>query len=143
MRAETLIQMNKKVNAFKIDDLVTVVSSCDEARAAVTAAQLQGQTLLLVTEPDACASLGPGYLLEMVRQAGLDGATAKALIDCGSDAGYAMLALRLGWKDVHLSGTPETVDRVAQMTEAAGGRFHVDLPSNLEKPAGLAVDQSR
>ncbi len=120
-----------------------LVSTLAVARATVAAAQDSDQTLLLVTEPGACARLGPGYLLEMVRQAGFDGETVGALIDCGADAGYAMLAIRVGWKDLHLTGTPDTVERIAQMTEAAGGRFHANLPPNLDKPAGLAVDQSR
>lgn len=120
-----------------------IVSHLAEARAAVAAARRQGQPLLLVTEPGACARLGPGYLLEMMCQAGCDGTTARALIDCGPDAGFAMLALRLGWKDIHLSGTPETTKRIAQMIEAAGARFHAVLPPDLETPARLAVDQSQ
>ena len=134
--------MNKKAIAFENDNRV-LVSTLADACAAVASAKDLDQTLLLVTEPGACARLGPEYLLKMVRQAGFDGETMNALINCGSDAGYAMLALRVGWKDVHLTGAPETVDRIAQMAEAAGARFHADLPPNLEKPAGLAVDQSR
>lgn len=134
--------MNKKAIAIQ-NDMNVLVSTLADACAAVTAAQGSGRSLLLVTEPEACARLGPQYLFEMARQAGFDGETVGALIDCGSDAGYAMLALRVGWKDLHLTGTPDTVERIAQMIEATGGRFHANLPPNLKKTAGLAVDQSR
>ncbi len=118
------------------------VRGLGEAHAAVEAARRRGSGVLLVTEPGACARLGPGYLLEMMRQAGLDHDAVRALIDCGADAGYAMLALRVGWRDIHMAGPGETARRVAEMTEAAGGRFHAVLPEASGRGDGPPVDRS-
>ena len=106
-----------------------VVETLEEARTAVVDARQCGQEILLVTAPGACARLGPGYLLEMMRQAGAGTPSVRALIDCGPDAGYAMLALRLGWRDIHLKGEPSIVARIADMTKACGGTFHHELPA--------------
>ena len=106
-----------------------VVETLEEARAAVEDAQRHDREILLVTAPGACARLGPAYLLEMVRQAGAGTPSVHALIDCGPDAGYAMLALRLGWRDIHLKGEPSIVARIADMTRTCGGTFHDELPA--------------
>lgn len=119
-----------------------MIANLTEARAVVAVARRHRQQLLLLTEPGACARVGPGYLLEMTRQAGCEGETVRALLDCGEDAGYAMLALRLGWTELHLTGDPNTIDSIAQMTHAVGGRFHADLPKSLTSAGGVAVDQS-
>ncbi|MBC6440475.1 MAG: hypothetical protein GDA49_08745 [Rhodospirillales bacterium] len=100
-----------------------------------------GRPILLVTAPEACARLGPAYLLAMMRQAGADGDIVAALIDCGPDAGYAMLALRVGWRDLHLTGSADTLDRVAAMAEAVGGTLHRSLPEAFDLSTGGPVDQ--
>ena len=105
-----------------------VVETLEEARTAVAEARQRDSEVLLVTAPGACARLGPAYLLEMVRQAGAGTPSVHALIDCGPDAGYAMLALRLGWRDIHLKGEPSIVARIADMTRTCGGTFHHVLP---------------
>ena len=112
------------------------VRDLTEARRVLDLAAALGLEPLLVTERGAHAFLGPAYLLEMMRQAG----ARRALIDCGRDAGSAMLALRLGWRDLHLDGEPDTVRRLAQMTAAAGGRFHARLPPAFEPDAGRSAD---
>jgi len=114
------------------------VGSLAEARRALAAARRLGRDLLLVTAPDAHASLGPAYLLEMMRQAGAGAAT----IDCGEEPGIAMLALRIGWRDIHLRGEPDGVERVAQMVRAAGGRFREALPAALDLAAAGPVDEA-
>ena len=65
-----------------------------------------------------------------------------ALIDCGRDAGTAMLALRLGWRHLHLQGTPDIVARVAAMASACGTRFHAGLPQALDLAAAWPVDEA-
>jgi hypothetical protein len=132
--------MNKKATTFETAAAVTVTSLA-EAKTVIAVAQRLGRPLILLTEPGACARVGPGYLLEMMRQAGCDDETLCAVLDCGEDAGYAMLALRLGWKDLHLTGDPDTIERIRQMIQAAGGRFHADLPPSLAAANGAAVDQ--
>ncbi|MBN34687.1 MAG: hypothetical protein CMM46_07900 [Rhodospirillaceae bacterium] len=114
------------------------VRDAAEARAVTEIAARLDVAVLLVTEPDASGRYGPAYLLEMMRQAGLGDGCVHALIDCGDSAGQAMLALRLGWKDVHMTGPPDTTRRIAEMAESVGARFHQNRPACLQGP----VDQS-
>ena len=111
-----------------------VVETLDEARAVVDEAKERNHSILLVTEPGACARLGPGYLFEMMRQAGADGERVRMLIDCGPDPGYAMLALRLGWREIHFKAEPSIVTRIADMTQSLGGIFHHELPETRDFP---------
>lgn len=107
-----------------------------EACRAAAVARALDMAIMLVTADEACARLGPGYLLAAVRRAG----GPPALIDCGTDAGWAMLALRLGWRDLHLAAPPPTVRRLAGMAAACGARLHRTLPPAFDlaaDPAGL------
>ena len=138
-----------------------VVETLEEARTAVVDARQCGQEILLVTAPGACARLGPGYLLEMMRQAGAGTPSVRALIDSSpssawpqADAGCkcksAMLALRLGWRDIHLKGEPSIVARIAA---TAGGSQagslqgdHRRAPRGVSEAVGEAAvrhDQER
>ncbi len=107
---------------------VQTVSSLDETNSAIERAEQRGKPLLLVTGSGACARLGPGYLLEMMHAAGVDGKKIRMVINCGSDAGYALLAIRLGWRELHISGNPDTCRRVREMIESIGGVFHDAIP---------------
>ena len=127
--------MKKKLNTYETS--AAVVATLAQARYAVAVAARLERPLLLITAPGAQASHGPGYLLEMMRQAG----AARAVIDCGGDAGTAMLALRLGWRELHLSGHDDTVARVAAMTTALGGVFHAVLPAALDLSGPGPVDE--
>lgn len=129
--------MNSKVYTFEISPAV-LVRTLGEARRAVAVARRLGCPVLLLTEPGAQAWHGPGYLLEMMRGAG----AALALLDCGKDAGTAMLALRLGWRHLHLRGEPDIVARVAAMAAASGAQFHAGLPPALDLAAAWPVDEA-
>jgi hypothetical protein len=129
--------MNRQQKTFQSLPPAVLVRTLAEARRATAAAQRHECPVLLLTEPGAQARLGPGYLLEMVHQAG----AARALLDCGGDAGTAMLALRLGWRDLHLGGAADTVARVAAMAEAAGCCFHANLPAAFDLSACGPVDE--
>lgn len=113
---------------------VFVVETLDEARAVVGEARERNLPIMLVTGPGACARLGPGYLFEMMRQAGAEGEQVRMLIDCGPDPGYAMLALRLGWREIHFKAEPSIVARIADMTQSLGGTFHHQLPGSRDFP---------
>ena len=111
-----------------------MVETLDEALVVVDEARKRNHPILLVTEPGACARLGPGYLFEMMRQAGAGCKQVRMLIDCGPDPGYAMLALRLGWREIHLEAEPSIVARIADMTRSLGGTFHHELPETRDFP---------
>lgn len=129
--------VNKKDNTLLIMPPAVIVRDPAQARRAVTVARRLARPVLLRNEPGAQAWLGPAYLLEMMRQAGAD----HSLIDCGADAGTAMLALRVGWRDLHLSGVPDIVTRIAEMTQAVGGRFHAALPDAFDMGRPGPVDE--
>jgi len=119
---------NKQVNDLQILPPTVLVRTLEDARRVVAAARRLDRPVLLLTEPGAQAWHGPAYLIEMVRQAG----ATRAVIDCEEDAGTAMLALRVGWSELHLRGNPDTVARVAAMAAAGGGRLHPRLPAALD-----------
>lgn len=129
--------MNNTVNTFELLPPAVLVRTLAEARRVIAAARGCGRAVLLLTEPGAQAWHGPGYLLEMMNEAGAD----RALLDCGGDAGTAMLALRLGWRDLHMRGSADSVARVAAMARAAGCRFHGDLPPAFDLSACGPVDE--
>ena len=111
-------------------------ATAQQAQSAVASGSALGMAVTLVTAAGACARLGPGYLLEAVHRAG----RPPALLDCGSDPGWAMLALRLGWRDLHLAGPSQAGERIAAMAAACGARFHPALPDAFDleaDPAGL------
>ena len=129
--------MNSKVNAFHSMPPAVVVCTLDQARAVVAAARRLRAEIVLLTEPGAQAWHGPGYLLEMMAQAG----APRAILDCGRDAGAAMLALRLGWRDLHLGMERDAAARIVSMTHACGARFHAVLPPALALRPGRPVDE--
>lgn len=132
-----LAAMNSKENTFETEPPAVTVRTLEQARRTVAAARGRGCAVLLLTEPGAHAWHGPGYLKAMMDQAG----AARAVIDCGDDAGAAMLALRLGWRELHMTGPADTVARIAAMTAAAGARFHARLPESLDLGALGPVDE--
>ena len=132
-----LATTNNKANTFQIDPLAVTVRDLPGARRTVDAARRLGCAVLLLTEPGAHAWHGPGYLKAMLEQAG----AARAVLDCGDDAGAAMLALRLGWRELHMTGPADTVARIVAMTAAAGSRFHAQLPESLDLGALGPVDE--
>ena len=137
----SLTHMNRKAQAFQKDIPAVLVCDLAEVRHVTVMVKRIAKPVLLVTETEACARLGPGFLLAMTGGDGQRPDLVRALIDCGSDAGYAMLALRLGWREIHVTGAPESVVRIGEMTEAAGGRFHAILPVTFNFAESGPVDQ--
>jgi len=130
--------MNSKVHTCQSLPAAVLVRTLEQARRGIAAADRLGGEVVLLTEPGAQAWHGPGYLLEMMTQAG----ALRAILDCGQDAGTAMLALRLGWSEIHLRGDPDRVGRIAAMTMAAGARFHACLPPALDLASAWPVDEA-
>ncbi|MDA0218474.1 MAG: hypothetical protein O3B22_02655 [Proteobacteria bacterium] len=129
--------MNSQVNTFHSMPPAVVVCTLEQACAVVAAARRLRAEVILLTEPGAHAWHGPGYLLEMMVQAG----APRAILDCGRDAGTAMLALRLGWRELHLGMERDGTARIVSMTCACGGRFHAVLPPALALHPGRPVDE--
>ncbi len=129
--------MNRQQKTSRSLPPAILVETLAQAGRAMAVARRLQRAVLLLTAPGAQASLGPAYLLEMMRQAGAD----RALIDCGQDAGTALLALRLGWRDLYLAGPQDTAARVAAIAKASGATFHDRLPPAFDLAACPPVDE--
>jgi hypothetical protein len=104
--------------------LTAVAHSLAEARAAADEARRRGRDLVLLSPPGAAAYLGAAYfwaLAETVRAE--SGALAvEAVMDCGDDPGWALAALRTGFKRVVLGGDRRARARVAAIARRLGAR---------------------
>ncbi len=101
---------------------VAIVHSLAAARAAVEAGRQRGMPVVLVSPPGAAAYLGVGFfaaLVEAVR-AEFPDAAVEAVMDCGDDPGFALSALRMGFKTVVLRGNPRARARVAAIARVIG-----------------------
>lgn len=105
------------------------VGSLDAARAAVRDAA--GARVILINPPGAVAYLGVGYfraLLDAVRRE-FPACDIAAILDCGSDAGWALAALRMGFEAVVLDGDPATRARVAAAARGIGSKLLARRPA--------------
>lgn len=92
-----------------------------------TAARLKVAPMLL-TPPGAAAYAGVRYLKVLVDRA----PDCAALLDCGTEPGFAMAAMRAGWRDIHLAGEQVVLEKIEGMLNQIGGRLHRALPPALD-----------
>lgn len=108
---------------------IAVVRSLAEARAVL--AEAPRGPIVLVSPPDAAASLGVGFcraLVEVAR-AEFPAIDIEAVMDCGDAPGHALAALRMGFKEVVLRGDPRARARVAAIARGMGARLLARPPS--------------
>jgi hypothetical protein len=107
---------------------VAVVRSLAEARAVLAAASVA--KVVLVSPPGAAAYLGVGFFAALVdaARAEFPGIAIEAVMDCGEDPGWALSALRMGFKAIALRGDPRARARVAAIARAMGARVLVGPP---------------
>ena len=105
-----------------------VVHSAAHVRLVREVAGRFGARPLLLTAPGAAAYAGVAYLMEMAALA----PELDAVIDCGSEAGLAMAAIRVGWRDLHFAGDEVVLAKIGDMLDQVGGRLHRDLPAALD-----------
>lgn len=107
-----------------------IFHSLDHARAALGAARKAGVEVCLVTAPGAARYAGVDHLKKIVdlALAEFEGDTPNALIDCGTNAGSAMSALRAGWNTLAFAGEPDVKRKIADMVAQCGARL-VDRPA--------------
>jgi hypothetical protein len=105
-----------------------IVHNAAHVRLVLDAAGRLDVAPVLLTPPGAAAYAGVAYLKALVGRApGLD-----AIVDCGHEAGFAMAAIRAGWRDIHLAGDPDIVAKIDDMANRIGGRLHRTLPPALD-----------
>ncbi len=102
-----------------------IVCSLDQATAALTAAGECGREIILLSPPDAAASMGPLLFQSMIDLAHekFPDAPFTAALGCGDNAGHALAAIRQGIKAVVLSDTCPARDREADIARQNGTRL--------------------
>ena len=101
-----------------------IVHNLEHARAAVKAAGALGVPVVLISAPMAAAYLGAAYFLEITARAmgEYPGARAVTVLDCGSDAGLALGALRVGCKAVRFTGPGVVRKKIADIAAQMGAQ---------------------
>lgn len=110
-------------------DSAVVVHCADHVHVVLDAAA-RHQRPILLTPPGAAAYAGVAYLWHMTtpaREAGL-----VVIVDCGEGAGFAMAAIRAGWRDIYLTGDEAILNKIDDMLGQVGGRLHRRLPEALD-----------
>jgi hypothetical protein len=109
---------------------VAIVHSLDEARAMLAAAREHGLAARLVSPPGAAAYLGVAYFWALVEAARAEfpDVAVDAVMDCGDDPGWALSALRTGFKRVVLGSNRRARARVAAIARALGARLVARAP---------------
>ena len=102
-----------------------IVHGIDHARAAIGAAAGLGVPVTLLSAPAAAASLGAAVFREMIAQAARDppAVPVTAVLDCGSDAGRALGALRQGVRAVRLEAPDDVRAKVADIAAQLDARL--------------------
>jgi len=103
-----------------VADRVVVVGSLAEVRAALAAAP--SAKVVMVSPPGAAGYLGVGFFAALVdaARAEFPGSAIEAVMDCGDDPGWALSALRMGFKTIVLRGDRRARARVAAIARVMG-----------------------
>ena len=99
-----------------------IVHTIAHVREAVSTAQTLGRPVTLISAPGAAASTGAEVFMHMIA-AGLEDSGISvypAVIDCGSDPGQALQALRLGCTNIRLDAAPEVIAKFHDMVGPDG-----------------------
>ena len=112
---------------------VIIIHSLAHAVAALGAAAEAGRAVVLASPPDAGIYAGPGWFREVLRAAreAVPAAQSSALLDCGSDAGAAMAAIRAGVEAVVFTGRADVAARLGDIATQAGARLLTARPAAL------------
>ncbi len=85
---------------------------------------------LVLTPPGAQAYAGVAYLWAMTAPARDGGLEVR--IDCGEDPGFAMAAIRTGWRQLHMSGDKAMLGKIDDMATQVGGTLHRSRPAAID-----------
>ncbi len=85
---------------------------------------------VVLTPPGAQAYAGVAYLWAMTAPARAAGLEVR--IDCGGDAGFAMAAIRTGWRHLHMSGVDAMLAKIEDMVGQVGGTLYRSLPPAID-----------
>ena len=116
-----------------------VIYALADACAALAAAAACNTEITLVSPAGAAAFAGPAWFREVVTQAGDAGPAANfdSVLDCASDAGYAMAAIRDGATAICLAGPPEACAKIQDIAAQSGCRI-----ATIDYEEALDLDHS-
>ena len=120
-----------------------------QARAAVAQADAIGAPVELRSPPNGAAIIGPGAFKAIADDLAQThpGAASSMILDCGTNAGLAMAALRHGCKDICVDVRAQTYAKIAAMAQAQSARLHdpVEIVLDLAASAdgGTSEDRNR
>ncbi len=108
------------------------VTSPAQAAAAFSAAAALERPLTLLSAPDAAGSVGPAWFAALVdgARAGFPNVDVLIILDCGDAPGYALAALRLGFKAVCFDGPAAA--SIADIARQYGARIVTSRPESLD-----------
>ena len=126
-----------------------IVHDLPQARAAAAQANAIGAPVELRSPPNGAAILGPGAFKAIADDLAQThpGAASSMILDCGTNAGLAMAALRHGCKDICVDVRAETHAKIAAMAQAQSARLHGPVEIVLDLAAtddgGTSEDRNR
>lgn len=109
-------------------DPVIIIHSLTQAIAALRAAASAKRAIVLASATDAGGYVGPGWFVALVaaaRQA-VPEARFFALLDCGTNVGAALAAIRAEVEGVVFIGRPDVACRLADIARQHGVRFETE-----------------
>jgi len=122
---------SRKARARRQKRTCAIVASLEAARAALGAARTAQSAITLVSPPGSAANLGIGYFWALIEAATAEfpDVAIAAVMDCGDEPGWALAALRTGFKSVALGGDRRARDRVAAIARKLGARVLARPPA--------------
>lgn len=103
---------------------VVIVHHIQQVRRAVAAAVAAQRPITLLSAPDAAAAIGPAVFQSMIDVVLAENpslpAAIDAVIDCGSDPGHALKALREGCKRLRIDADDTVLAKLRDMAGADG-----------------------
>jgi hypothetical protein len=98
-----------------------------EARAALDAARAAGESVGLVSPPDAAIQYGVLFYVKLSEALAVEYPELKPVVavDCGDRADLAHDAMRLGLKSISFRGDPRSAEKLADIATSLGVAFAV------------------
>ncbi len=99
-----------------------VVYALADAIAALEAAAEQGTEITLVSPPGAASYGGPAWFRELIVQAtgAVPQARFNSVLDCATEAGYALAAIRDGVPAICFNGSDDVNRKICDIAEQSG-----------------------
>jgi hypothetical protein len=111
-----------------------IVHSLVQAEIVLALADSLGKDVILLSAPSATAFMGAGVFREIIDQAMAKhpNVKAKAILDCGLDAGWALNALRNGVKTIRLQGPNNVLKKIAEIAAQQDAHLDTQTENSLD-----------